>query len=56
MDYIVGDDLLNVIETDYNGVCSETQVLKWGVELCDVLSYLHNRKPPIIYRDPSLTI
>lgn len=51
MDYIVGDDLLKVIEEDYEDGCPEDQVLKWGVELCDVLAYLHNRKPPIIYRD-----
>ncbi|MFI5273879.1 MAG: protein kinase [Ktedonobacterales bacterium] len=27
------------------------RVTSWGVVLCDVLSYLHSRRPPIIYRD-----
>lgn len=27
------------------------RVLGWGVELCDVLRYLHSLRPPIIYRD-----
>lgn len=27
-------------------------IIKWALQLCDVLKYLHNRKPyPIIYRD-----
>ena len=25
--------------------------MEWGKQLCDVLAYLHSRKPPIIYRD-----
>ena len=29
----------------------ETEVLSWGKQLCEVLSYLHSRTPPIIYRD-----
>jgi serine/threonine protein kinase len=29
----------------------EEQVLAWGEQLCDVLEYLHNQKPQIIYRD-----
>ncbi len=27
------------------------QVLGWGEQLCDVLGYLHNLRPPIIFRD-----
>ena len=30
---------------------AEEEVLAWGRQLCDVLSYLHTRTPPIIYRD-----
>lgn len=29
----------------------ESQVLQWAIQLCDVLSYLHTRNPPIIFRD-----
>ena len=52
MDYIVGDDLLTIMEENYQdrGV-PEEQVIEWAIHLCDVLSYLHNREPPIIYRD-----
>lgn len=30
---------------------AEAQVLAWVQELCDVLAYLHNQQPPIIFRD-----
>ena len=30
----------------------EEQVVGWGIQLCDVLSFLHNHKPdPIVFRD-----
>lgn len=27
------------------------RVLQWSAQICDVLDYLHTRRPPIIYRD-----
>jgi len=30
---------------------SEDQVLRWGVEICEVLHFLHHQAEPIIYRD-----
>jgi serine/threonine protein kinase len=29
----------------------ETDVLRWAIQLCDALHYLHTRQPPIIFRD-----
>ena len=34
-----------------NAPLLETDVLKWAVQLCDALHYLHTRQPPIIFRD-----
>jgi len=51
MDYIEGDDLLTVIKKKYTDGCPEEQVLEWGIQLCEVLEYLHGKNPPIIYRD-----
>ncbi len=34
-----------------NGPLPEDQVLPIGVQLCDILDYLHGQKPPIIHRD-----
>lgn len=29
----------------------ESEVVGWGIQLCDVLDYLHTRNPPVLYRD-----
>lgn len=49
MDYIEGNPLSKAIET--SGAQSQEDVIEWAKQLCDVLGYLHSRKPPIIYRD-----
>ena len=49
MDYVEGHSLDQVLKEQ--GVCSEQEVLDIGIQLCEVLEYLHNRRPPVIYRD-----
>lgn len=49
MDYIEGNDLQAAL--DEYGAQPQDVVVNWGKQLCDVLGYLHTRKPPIIYRD-----
>ncbi len=49
MDYIEGKALDKVLKE--NGPQPQEYVIEWAKELCDVLGYLHSRKPPIIYRD-----
>ncbi len=51
MKCVTGDDLENILESCPNGHIDEIQVTKWGIQLCDVLQYIHSRNPPIIYRD-----
>jgi serine/threonine protein kinase len=51
IEFIDGKDLETILSesTDF---LTEAQVLNWAIELCDVISYLHNNKPePIIFRD-----
>lgn len=51
LEFIHGKDLEAII-TDTDGFLPEAQILAWGIELCDVLAYLHSHKPdPIIFRD-----
>ncbi len=51
LEFIHGKDLEAIIN-DTNGFLTEEQVLNWAIQLCDVLSFLHNHKPdPIIFRD-----
>lgn len=49
MDYIEGRSLDKLIEE--NGAQSESYVVEWAKQLCDVFGYLHSRTPAIIYRD-----
>jgi len=49
LEHIPGQDLRQyVIE---NGAVPEAKVLAWTTEVCDILSYLHSQKPPILHRD-----
>lgn len=49
MDYIEGITLENILQEE--GVQPQEKVVNWAIQLCDVLQYLHTRKPAIIYRD-----
>lgn len=49
MDYIEGNSLSHAIKE--SGPQPQAYVIEWAKQLCDVLGYLHSRKPPIIYRD-----
>ncbi|MFC1879706.1 PQQ-binding-like beta-propeller repeat protein [Chloroflexota bacterium] len=51
IEYIEGQDLEAVINNTGNFI-SEDRIIRWAVEMCDVLSFLHNHKPePVIFRD-----
>lgn len=54
MDYIEGKSLNIVLkesmEKDQLPISVEN-VITWGIQLCDVMYYLHTRTNPIIYRD-----
>ncbi len=51
LEFVNGRDLEAVLNQTDNFL-PEEQVLDWAIQLCDVLSFLHNHKPdPIIFRD-----
>ena len=50
MEFVWGESLEKRLEAT-NAPLLETDVLKWAVQLCEALHYLHSRKPPIIFRD-----
>ncbi len=51
MEFVHGRDL-DAILTEITSFFPESQVIAWGIELCDVLHYLHSYQPePIIFRD-----
>jgi serine/threonine protein kinase len=49
MDFIEGEDLRQRMER--MGVLPEDEAILVGAAMCDALSYLHARKPPILHRD-----
>jgi uncharacterized protein YraI len=50
MDYVQGRTLEETMQ-QAPGVLSESVVIGWADQLCDVLGYLHRQEPPIIFRD-----
>ena len=51
MKYISGGDFLARLKSAPAGKLDERTVTEWGIQVADVLDYLHNRRPQIIYRD-----
>ena len=49
MDYVEGVTLQEVLQAE--GAQDQEDVVKWGLQLCSVFSYLHAQNPKIIYRD-----
>nr|WP_290666445.1 serine/threonine-protein kinase [Ardenticatena sp.] len=50
LEYIPGQNLLQYMQKRGRPITAE-QAIDWGLQLTDVLSYLHNYNPPIIFRD-----
>jgi serine/threonine protein kinase len=51
MDFIEGETLEAYLQKQPEGHLSIEETLQLGLQLCTVLSYLHRRQPPIIFRD-----
>ena len=51
MKFIPGSDLASRLRGTTGGRVDELTVTEWGVQVADVLHYLHTRPQPIIYRD-----
>lgn len=50
MDFIEGEDMQSMIDKQA-GPLQPDKVLDWVSQVCDALTYLHNRQPPVIHRD-----
>ncbi len=51
MDYVRGTDTEKIINRLAGKGLPPERVIPWAIQMCDVLYYLHSRKPSIIYRD-----
>lgn len=50
MEFVPGRSLEKMLE-NAKGPIPEEQVIKWAMQVCEALSYIHSRVPPIILRD-----
>ncbi len=53
MDFVPGSDLRQLVEEARrkSAFVPEEDVLRWAIQLCDALSYLHDQDPPVLHRD-----
>lgn len=51
MEYIDGADLEQRLLAQDNAPFEEHDVLDWGIQICEILAYLHEQDPAIVYRD-----
>ncbi len=51
MEYIDGIDLSSYLKQYGNPGLPEAQVIKWAVQVCEALEYLHKQEPPVAHRD-----
>ncbi|MBV9689170.1 MAG: protein kinase [Ktedonobacteraceae bacterium] len=50
MEFVPGRSLEKILE-ESNGPLPEDKVIKWSMQVCEALSYIHAQNPPIILRD-----
>lgn len=51
MEYIEGKNLLQLLQENAMRPLPVAEVMNYALQLCDVLAYLHQHQPPIIFRD-----
>ncbi len=51
MDFIDGRTLEDIVLREGTPGLLVAEVVRWGIDLCAVLHYLHTRRPPVIFRD-----
>jgi len=49
MDFVEGEDLRERLAS--GGAVPLDDVIRWSAQICDALTYLHARTPPVIHRD-----
>jgi eukaryotic-like serine/threonine-protein kinase len=50
LEFIEGETLEDLMDQRRHPFEPE-EVVQWGIDVCDVLAYLHSNKPPVIFRD-----
>jgi serine/threonine protein kinase len=51
MDYVEGQNLKAILDAHDSEPIPCAALMRWGIQVCDILTYLHSRTPPVIFRD-----
>ncbi|MEQ8187900.1 MAG: serine/threonine-protein kinase [Candidatus Eremiobacterota bacterium] len=51
LEYVDGKTITELLPSSHDVYLPESTVTGWAVQICNILDYLHNLKPPLIYRD-----
>src|SRR5262245_14478628 len=51
IEFIPGDNLLNLMDRPGSRPFPIPQVAAWGAKICDALAHMHRMSPPLIHRD-----
>jgi tRNA A-37 threonylcarbamoyl transferase component Bud32 len=49
MEYVQGETLKSLVTR--LGLQSEGEVVEWAIQICDILTFMHEQSPPIVHRD-----
>ena len=49
MEYVQGETLKSLVAR--LGPQSESEVIAWAMQICDILTFMHDQSPPIVHRD-----
>ena len=50
-EFVEGDSLEDIMKISASPGLPYKQVVKWGIQICEVLEYLHEQKPAVVYKD-----
>jgi len=51
LEYVDGKTITELLPSSPDVYLPESTVTGWAIQICNILDYLHNLKPPLIYRD-----
>jgi hypothetical protein len=49
LEHVEGESLRDIVKQQ--GAYSEPQAIEIGIQMCDILTYLHSQDPPVLHRD-----
>ena len=51
MEFVEGQNLKHFLYDNEQSSLDIALIVEWGIQICDVLTYLHEQNPPVVFRD-----